>query len=149
MADGREFQSRVPILVAVSHADAISLLVGDSLRFSLVATALKAISELFDELSVGLSRGSGWNNTEANGSSQADGEGVLHGKHRCCYETGMDLGATSAGSITSGWRATIGRDPSVHRNGIPALHVCLPVLRPKHDDVDLLLLILLFHPQVP
>ena len=64
-------------------------------------------------------------------------------------ETGMDLGATRAGSITSVWRATIGRDPSMHRNGIPALQVCLPALRPKHDDVDLKLLILLFHSQVP
>ena len=69
-------------MVAISHAGAISLLVGDALGFSLIAAALKAISELFDELSIGLSRGSGWNNTETNGSSQADGEGVLHGKRR-------------------------------------------------------------------
>ena len=78
LADSGKFFAGITALVAVGHAGAVTLLVGHALRFALVAAALKAISELFDELSVGLRGHSSWNHAEANGSSKADGERVFH-----------------------------------------------------------------------
>ena len=54
LAYGGKFFAGVPTLVAIGHAGAVTLLVGHALRFSLVAAALKAISELLDELTVAL-----------------------------------------------------------------------------------------------
>lgn len=81
LADSGKFFAAVTALIAVGHAGAITPLVGDALRFALVAAALKAISELLDELSVGLRVHSSWNHAEANGGCKVDGEMAFHGKN--------------------------------------------------------------------
>ena len=81
LADSGKFFAAITALIAVAHAGAITPLVGDALRFALVAAALKAISELFDELPVSLRGHSSCIHAEANDGCQVDGEMAFHGKH--------------------------------------------------------------------